>query len=277
MIALLGELCDLTGTRPADWRLPNDIMLRPVRAGEQRLKHGGVYVLYNTENPSAAEELPAKYSTHPFRFCTQVPDRSSIGVSLIHFLLWLGFLFPAYFDFFHCLWNSIKNTAKKVGRYSGRPRGYLWRYILNFVCIANMNGGPYRSGQWVELKKSAARRFHDMYTYASEEFQAIAGRFAKAAGHDISTQAGIEALFDRMKSLKSCSEVGQRVKLMRFLSIEEQWVYHKDEIFGLKAVLKQMSVDAAAGHTGITEHAGTTRGGGGRRCPKGPHIQHGDR
>ena len=108
MIVLLGELCDITGTAPADWRLPPDICMRSVRAGESRLKHNGVYVLFNPTTQECTAELPMHYYDHAFRVATQVPDRSSIGVSLLHFLLSLGFIVPAFFDFFHCLWNAIK-------------------------------------------------------------------------------------------------------------------------------------------------------------------------
>ena len=234
LIALWGEICDLTTTSLTDWRIPGDIKMRPVGQNEKRLKQGNLYVLYNVRENTASVELPEHYSEHPFRFCTQVPDRSSIGVSMLHFMVHLGYLCPAYFGFFHSLWNAIKNAAKKAGRFCHRMRGYIWRHILNFVCIANMNGGPYRSNQWAQLKQSAGKRFHEMFNWASPEFQAIAAPFAKAAGIDISTQSGMESLFARMGCLKSCSEIGQRVKLMRWLSIEEQWHYHKSEIWGFE-------------------------------------------
>ena len=168
---------------------------------------------------------------------------------------------PAFFGFFHCLWNAIKNASKKCGKFSHKPIGYIWKIILKFVCIANMNGGPFHSSQWYDAKKSAAKRLHNEYTPHGERFQKVVGRFARGCKIDISTEAGLQACCDRILVLKTCSGMGQRVKLMRWLSVEEQWTYHKDEIWGAKAVLELMADEHARGSdAGISAAAGTTRG-----------------
>ena len=84
----------------------------------------------------------------------------------------------------------------------------MWRCVLQFVCIANMNGGPFRSGQWHQLKKDAAKRFVELHTPTSDEFQEVTGRFAKAMHHDISTEAGMESLFLNIQNLNLAQRWG---------------------------------------------------------------------
>lgn len=103
LIALLVELCSLTSTTARDWQLPEGIHLRPVGPGEQRLKLGGEYILYNSEAETTVVELPISQQLFPFRVCSQVPDHGSIGASLLHFLLSRGYLFPVFFvSFLFC-------------------------------------------------------------------------------------------------------------------------------------------------------------------------------
>ena len=97
MIVLLAEVCSLTGACAADWVLPAGIVVRPLQRGEERVKDQGIYVIVNEVTHTVFAEFPAEYHTYPFRICTNVPDRSSIGCSLLHFLLAVGFAFPPLF------------------------------------------------------------------------------------------------------------------------------------------------------------------------------------
>ena len=93
MQVVFEQLCEATQTQVHDWRIPPDCHCRPMRATERRLKRAnGERVLYDIETRTAVIELPVKYLQDRPRICTQVPDRSSINSSWVHFALSLGYM-----------------------------------------------------------------------------------------------------------------------------------------------------------------------------------------
>ena len=138
--------------------------------------------------------------------------------------------------------------------------GWMWRSILELLVVFKMNVGPYRSGQWYDAKREACKRWVAMYDARSQEFDAIACKFAANAGVDISTAEGRQLLWARMRTLKSCNEKGPILKLMRWLSLNEVWWYHREELWGLKAILRLMAEESCSGGSLVAMSAGTTTG-----------------
>eukprot|EP00959_Pyramimonas_sp_CCMP1952_P343251 7190060-Pyramimonas_sp.AAC.1 len=91
--------------------------LRPVQNGEKRLLLDGAQFLFNEQEATAAVEIPPHLCTYPFVIVTHTTDRSSINSSLLHFL--------------------TAENAKRVGPWSGRKKGYMWKRVLEFATICN--------------------------------------------------------------------------------------------------------------------------------------------
>ena len=177
-----------------DWALPDDVHLRPVQAGEQRLLVNGERHLFNEAEGTTYVELPAKYFKFPFKIQSHTTDRCATNSSMLHFMACVGFLVAFFFDCLHSKWNTIRNTSKRAGEWAGRKKGWVWARVLEFLTIANMNAGPYRSGQWFDVKKDACIRWPRLHNIASPDFLEIVGRLAKRLGKSIATESGMQEL-----------------------------------------------------------------------------------
>ena len=260
MVCVLEQINELTDSQVSDWRLPDNCVLRPIKPGEARMLQGGEWVLFDTTTRDAVVEFPIDMLNFRFGFQTHVPDHSSIGASFLHFCIHQRMLFTPYWDWCHGVWNCLRNAAKKVGPFASKPKGYVWRAILEMLIVVNMNAGPYRSGQWFEAKRHGALRWCQLYTVDSPEFESIVHHLGKANHIDTSTLPGRLQCYDMMSRLKSCCEKGPHLKLMRWMSIPEIWKYHRRQIWGVKGVLKLLSDEAQDGHSDIIVQAGTTTG-----------------
>ena len=265
LVALLTEICDVTGTVPEDWQLPRTCCLRPIRAGEVRLTREDTreQLFFNEGQNKAYCELPTHYWNVKFRFASQVPDRSSIGTSLLHWLIANQCLMPIYFDTFHGLWNSLKNSTKHAGKFSGQKIGFMWKQVLAFLTIANQNYGPFKSGVWFTEKQRAAQRWYRQNSELSESFLRVAEKWAKKRGVGFTSAAELKDLFDQVPRIKTFNEKGDLLKLMRFLSIEDAWQYWRLDIWGVKPVLEMMAEEALDNPSSvrITTETGATGGG----------------
>ncbi|CAK0850803.1 unnamed protein product [Prorocentrum cordatum] len=224
MIVVLTELAQLTDRPLTDFCLAPGLNLRPVQNEEKRLLLEGVYVLFNESRVEASVEMPPEFWTFEFPIVSHTTDRSSINSSLLHFLIAQKYLYVPWFDPMHALWNSLKNSAKRVGPWSGRKKGYMWKKVLEFVTICNMNSGPHRSGQWFDLKKDtgngmcswdvgtfarlqdACRRWCQIYNEASPEFLEVAHKFGAAIGVDAASKSGIEEISGKMGTSRGATD-----------------------------------------------------------------------
>eukprot|EP00959_Pyramimonas_sp_CCMP1952_P157234 3288022-Pyramimonas_sp.AAC.1 len=124
---------------------------------------------------------------------------------------------------------------------------------------------PPRHPSWavraLAFLEEACRRWCQIYNESSPEFLEVASKFGAAIGVDSASASGIQEIFGRMGKLRSCNEVGPHLKLMRFVSINDCWEWHKKELWGLRAVLKLMSDEHGKGDgLSTVVHAGTSRG-----------------
>ena len=253
--AVDSQMTELTGFSLNEYRLPAAVNLRPVRAGETRVIDGGVPVVAAGEDDCEMIPLPLDMLTHDFRLAVHTVDRCSVGASMLHFVMNRDVVWFVKWDWFHGLWDDIKNVGKRC------LKGRMWRSILEVTALVNMNSGPYKSNAWFVQKKEALAHLLATGDLSDPELVQDLQLFAESNGWPTGSREELEAVRDRLRTMSSCNEVGPTVKLMRWLSIQEGWSWIKSEFYGLRAVLRLLrSSTASTGDNDPSGRPGATSG-----------------
>jgi hypothetical protein len=228
--------CDMEKFRP-----PDGVTLRRCLHDEERITlASGDVVMRSTVTGEIHTVVTSEHLQHSFSIMSHVTDRGSVVCSSLHFLMAMGYLMFAFFGFFHGQWNALKTAARKS------QGGKFWRAIIRYMVVWNMNAGPFRSRQWFRAKQEALRRLLSSMTVDSPEFQAIVHEFANDNSLPSQTREEQEIVFKRLASMRSFIKVGPILKLMRWCSITQVRNFYRNELHGLKMVLKHMSGDEGA-------------------------------
>ena len=249
--ALFGMLETLRGGQSCeDFRLPSDILLRPVKAHEQRLPHPDTQemCLYDANDNVWLPVLPRKHLEAPaWRLCVNVTDRGPIVNAALSTLTQQGYLFIPFYGFFHHQWNAVKRAAKRT------CGGRSWKAVTELNVVYRMNLGPYGSQAWHTTKREFLDRFIRSHTKYGEAFQSILPTFGPANGQpDYHRPESLDILWDKFTSMRSFREVGPSIKMMRWMSVKEVVDFYRAEMAGLKLILELMrdsraKTSAAAG------------------------------
>lgn len=145
-----------------------------------------------------------------WRISNHILDRGSTGSALCWFaqhkkLCWVWSWGP-----FHDQWNSIKQAAKRC------RGGEIWRAIVRFSSVANINHGPFRSGCWGKGKQTALRNYMTKNTVHSERFRAAAQQQAALKGAPITNDDEYDSWWTFLNSLPSCHAAGPICKFARW-------------------------------------------------------------
>ena len=116
----------------------------------------------------------------------------------------------------------------------------MWASIRAVIPALNMNYGPFKSRSWKVGKQSFVTRFFSENSVDHEEFQKEAPSLCAEAGFECDAE-GVLATWEPMQSLRSFSEAGPIIKLMRFHSINDAWNYHRGEIRRHRFLLRMMA------------------------------------
>ena len=216
--------------------LPEGCLIRPLALGETRVRlRDGRVVIAMSGSGTTRLALPDDLDLGVLVFVNHTVDRGSVGASMLHYGQSVGLLWTVEFGWYHDLWNSIRNTAKVC------LGGRLWRSVLRFSKICNMNHGPFRSAAWGKAKQSALKRWMDSHTPQCDAFRALAPKLGESYNLPYDTDADLERLWAKMGCLPSCCEAGPILKLSRWCSVSSCWDWYKKELWGLREVLKSMS------------------------------------
>ena len=232
----LGHSLELLLRRPiTDSLIPDTCLIGPVPPYHTRVAlRPGHIVLVDERTDAVRPVLPRDFRAEQVLSVSSTVDRGSVGSSLLHFGVSQNYCWFIHFGFFHDLWNSIRNAAKSV------CRGVLWKYILKFLTIANMNHGPFRSGAWGKAKQSALKQWCATYGPDSPELLQLAPLLGESYGMPSYSRDDRLALYRIMGKLPSCTGDGPLLKLARWFSIDEVWRFFPPELWGLKVVLPFM-------------------------------------
>ncbi|CAE7544259.1 unnamed protein product, partial [Symbiodinium sp. CCMP2592] len=176
---------------------PPDLLLGPLRAEEERVLMNGTYFIYNTTTQSIQRQVPTAWSLAKQPLLISVSDQGPLkcpGLDHLQFKL-RGFVLPLY-DQSHRTWNDLKSAMRSVK---------LFRILLQFSILYNMNYGPGGTKAWMAKKQQ----------YAEER----------------------EALFGTITSLQTLQQHGPLVKLMRWFSYFQSHQFYAGEHFWTKMLI----------------------------------------
>lgn len=203
--ALVCSLTHVADLPIQTWRCPDWLwdLIRPLGASEARkLMEDGRWAIRRRDASSG--ELKVLVAP-PLCLDADIPvlnltlDHCLVGSAGCYYLLAEHYLLKVQFDWFHELWNNVKNAAKHtVG-------GRMWRSILEFMIVVNYNHGPFRSGAWHASKKEALELYLSVSTWHSEDFQSVAPELAKHWGMPLNTADDYQAVFARLACRGGCT------------------------------------------------------------------------
>ena len=114
------------------------------------------------------------------------------------------------------------------------------------MVVYKMNGGPYGSQQWFRAKQQFHARWMNSHTKDSQEFIEILPELGPLHGEpDFMREDARTRLWQCMWQLKSFTEVGPTLKLMRWGSIAEVVEFYRPELPALRLILRAMAAKSA--------------------------------
>jgi len=220
--------CSLTDTKP--WE---GDCIRPLRAGEVRRQIPGEqgYIIESAAG-SLIEETPEE---HVADQGTQVhvTDQGSTGAAALFYLIYcLGYVMQVFPDPNHRVWNDVKGAAQHC-------KSFLWRTIVQFVHVFNLNYGPFGKGNHFDEKK----QFWEDWKANADIDDPFFRKYAKWIAQDMrlpepSSVAEFEQLLAQVKKIKCCDDKGPLVKLMRWFSWWASARWYDGELVVLKMILE---------------------------------------
>ena len=195
----------------------------------------GTLCLVNERTGEVVPIFPLAFDLRELLLVNHTVGRGSTGSALMTFAQHIGLLWTATWGVYHDTWNSIKKAANKS------RGGEIWKSIVRFASVCNINFGPFRSGSWFFAKRQTWTDYVDSHSSLDESFREAARHQAELEGKAIVTEADYSAWWLFFCKLRSCVEVGPVLKFARWMSIEQCWDFYRKEIWFTKEVLKAMN------------------------------------
>ena len=235
-------------------------LIAPLAEGEARiLTPNGRWLLRKIDEKTKRlrrVHIPTTWSSEEWPVFNLTIDHCAIGSAGVYLLLRQSFVVKVTFDWFHELWNNIKNSAKRS------TAGRQWQAILAFMLVCNYNHGPFRSGSWHVGKREALEFWMQTHDMDSPEFQEIVhdlGRDWQLPSKTADEQSVIFASIP--EKLRSFREVGPTLKLARWGSINEAWQWYEPELRASKLILADLAGQEDVGHCALAADSGGRAGG----------------
>ena len=129
-------------------------------------------------------------------------------------------MIQAQWDPFHRAWNDIKGALKS-------SRFKAWKVVLQLTLVANLPYGPYGTSQWFYRKLAKMREFLATRTVDSTSWLQLCHLICRERRQpEPRDREGMLHLFSGLGSLRSFTEKGPLVKLMRWFSWFESMSFY---------------------------------------------------
>ena len=106
-----------------DFRIPQDLLARPLQQGEVRLFWNGEWHIVGPGDEVARPEIPASLVLKDLPSLCSISDQGPSNTASLNFLMFSGerLMLQVQYDWFHRGWNDVKLSAKNHWGTLGRP------------------------------------------------------------------------------------------------------------------------------------------------------------
>ena len=212
--------------------LGQDVLWRPLQEFESREYHDGLWYIVNSRTKTKVIQLPAAFDIAKTPILVSVSDQGGINRAGLDYLTWkLGMSIHIAFDPYHRSWNDMKHALKT-------SKGDLFRCVLAYSLLYNVNYGPFNSKGWFDKKKQRLQELLESGSPHQEPFLSfIPFVCLERQIPEPTTSAEREALFASIADMNSIKTLGPVVKLMRFYSFFQSEKFYDGEVWCTKLLM----------------------------------------
>ena len=191
---------------------PQDMHLGPLKATEVRVCVQGSFFIYDQLTTSTVRQLPEGLDLQTVPMLLSMSDQGPLNApGLDHLQFHLGMLILPCYDCYHRCWNDIKASLRSAP-------GSLFRTLLEYSLVYNLNYGPCGSKAWFSKKVQYAREFLMKNSPHEEPFLSYMPYVCREMGiSEAETAEERQQLWDSISSMESLRLHGPLVKLTPFL------------------------------------------------------------
>lgn len=232
-INALSHALQAVGCSLMDFRLPKEIIARPVQDGETRVCIEGHWYFVNREG-EVVQEHPREFDFASQPVLITYSDQGPSNTSALNFLTMGGknMLVHTCYDSFHRSWNDVKLSCK-------RALNFPWKTMLQMVVLYNLNYSPFGSGAFFFKKQDLLEEFLQTRGPSDPLFQDYIHRICKERRVDEPSCPEEELeLFKGLAFLKNFQRKGPCIKLLRWMSFFEVAMEWRGGHWATKMVLE---------------------------------------
>ena len=123
-----------------DFKCPAGLKLLPLSANQVRLKFQDKWYIADKYTHQLTPQIPDNFNWGDIPVMCHMMDQGAIGVSAVHHMIVsMHLMVVVFYDYYHRIWNDIKNAAKA-------SKGFFYAIRLKFSLVFNSNYGPFGKG-----------------------------------------------------------------------------------------------------------------------------------
>ena len=212
--------------------LGEDVHWRPLHDFEKRVFEDGVWWILDSRTGSKVRQLPTTFSISKTPILCSLSDQGGINRAGLDYLCFeLGMSIHIGYDPYHRSWNDVKHSLRC-------SKGDLWRCLLSYSLLYNVNYGPFGSKQWHAKKQQRAEELLQTCSAHKEPFLSYIPFICQERQiEEPTTPAGREKLLESLGDCNSIRNLGPVVKIMRFYSFFQSSKFFEGEVWLTKLVM----------------------------------------
>lgn len=211
---------------------PEDLRWQPSQSGCHRILVGDRYHLVLTDG-TEVPQIPPTVSLKQLPILISCSDQGGINRSCLDHLQYkLQAPIVICFDPNHRVWNDVRDSLKK-------SPGSLFRCLLEYSLIYNLNYGPLQTREWFQKKRTLLKEFFSEANPNGEPFISYLPLIAaeRQLLEPDSPEARETFFTEELSKAKSFQVHGPTVKLMRWFSWWEADQWYRGEVWLSKMVM----------------------------------------
>ena len=212
--------------------LPKDVHWKQLQEFEKRVFENDCWWIVNSRTGAKVRQLPTTFEISKTPILCSLSDQGGINRAGLDYLCWkLGMSIHIAFDPYHRSWNDLKHSLRS-------SKGDLWRCLLSYSLLYNVNYGPFGSKQWHDKKQQRAQELLQSASAHKEPFLSYIPFICQERQiEEPTTASGREKLLESLAECNSIRTLGPVVKIMRFYSFFQSSKFFEGEVWFTKLVM----------------------------------------